>query len=40
MKLGGSYSQMFSVQGKYYTEGRERREEDFSAMNDELSEVL
>ncbi|WP_312372275.1 ATP-binding cassette domain-containing protein, partial [Lachnoclostridium sp.] len=40
MKLGGLYNHMFSVQGKYYTEGRESRDKDFSTMIDELSEVF
>ena len=40
MRLGGIYSHMFSVQGKYYTEGRESRDEDFSTRIDELDEVL
>ncbi len=40
IRLGGIYSHMFSVQGKYYTEGRESRDEDFSTRIDELDEVL
>lgn len=40
MKLGGLYNHMFSVQGKYYTEGRESRDNDFSTTIDELSEVF
>lgn len=40
IRLGGIYSHMFSVQGKYYTEGRESRDEDFSTRIDELDEVF